>query len=303
MDKINTEVFLKAAETLNFRKTADALGYTQAGVSYIISAMEAELGMPLFVREYGGVCLTAEGRVLLPRIRALAAEENLLRKKVDDLKNLDDGEIRVLVFYSISLRWLPFILERFHREYPNIRVDLLSYEDTHEAQERARRWEADCGFFVLPAAEDLEVIPVMDEPMKASFSPDHPAAALDRFPVADLDRYPYIYLHQDVEVAEIFRKYNKTPKISFTSENDLGALAMASKNLGYCINSSILLEEISFPLVSLEFDEPVRRTIGLGARSIRDCPKAARAFLRCAFDWLRERYGVHPGAESADIPL
>lgn len=296
MDKINTAVFLKTAETLNFRKTADELGYTQAGVSYIISTMEEELGLPLFIREYGGVKLTSEGRALLPQFRELAAAERLLRDRVDDLKNLDAGEIRVLVFYSISLHWIPEILERFHRDYPNIRVRLISCDETLPAQEMARRREVDCGFFVLPVSDDLEVIPVMDELMKASFAPEHPAAKLSRFPVADLDRYPFIHLTRDTEVAEIFRAYHKAPKVSFTSENDLSALAMVSKNLGYCINSSILLEDIPYPLVSLEFDEPISRTIGIGARSLRECPKAARMFMKYALDWLQEHYGVHPGA-------
>ena len=296
MDKINTAVFLKTAETLNFRKTADELGYTQAGVSYIISAMEEELGLPLFIREYGGVKLTSEGRALLPQFQELAAAERLLRDRVDDLKNLDAGEIRVLVFYSISLHWIPEILERFHRDYPNIRVRLISCDETIPAQEMARRREVDCGFFVLPVSDDLEVIPVMDELMKASFAPEHPAAKLSRFPVADLDRYPFIHLTRDTEVAEIFRAYHKAPKVSFTSENDLSALAMVSKNLGYCINSSILQEDIPYPLVSLEFDEPISRTIGIGARSLRECPKAARMFMKYALDWLQEHYGVHPAA-------
>ncbi|MBQ6362006.1 MAG: LysR family transcriptional regulator [Lachnospiraceae bacterium] len=296
MDRINTEVFLKAAETLNFRRTADELGYTQAGVSYIISSMEQELGLPLFIREYGGVELTAEGRDLLPWIRDLAASEHRLRERVDDLKNLDAGEIRVLVFYSISLRWIPGILERFHRDYPNIRVQLVSVDETGLAQEMTRRREVDCGFYILPVADDLEMIPVMDEPMKASFAPDHPAAAMDHFPVADLDRYPYINLVRDTEVMDLFRKYGKTPKIGFTSENDLSALAMASKGLGYCINSSILLEDIPYDLVSVEFDEPVRRTICIGARKISESPKAARMFIRYAREWLAERYGIHPDA-------
>ena len=300
MDKINTEVFLKTAETLHFRTTADALGYTQAGVSYIISAMEKELSLPLFVREYGGVRLTMEGQAILPRIRELYLAENRLREKVDDLKNLEDGEIRVAMFYSISLHWIPEILERFHRSWPGIRVRLISGDDVEEAQDMARHWEVDCGFFVYPIAEDLEVIPVMDEPMKASFAPGHPAAKLPYFPVNDLDRYPFINIPQDLEVAEIFRKYKKTPRISFTSENDMGALAMASKNLGYCINSSILLEDIPYPLVSLEFDHSESRTIGIGTKSIRECPKAARMFIRCALEWLQERYGVHPDAMPAD---
>ena len=61
MEKLNTTVFLKVVEIGSFKRTADILGYTQAGVSYIINAMEKEFGLTLFHREYGGVRLTSEG--------------------------------------------------------------------------------------------------------------------------------------------------------------------------------------------------------------------------------------------------
>ena len=61
MDKLNATVFLKVVETGSFKRTADILGYTQAGISYIIVAMEQEFGLTLFHREYGGVsCTEAE---------------------------------------------------------------------------------------------------------------------------------------------------------------------------------------------------------------------------------------------------
>ena len=55
MEKLNASVFLKVVETGSFKRAADILGYTQAGISYIINAMEEECGLKLFYREYGGV--------------------------------------------------------------------------------------------------------------------------------------------------------------------------------------------------------------------------------------------------------
>ena len=63
------EAFLHIAETGSFKQAAHDLGYTQAGISYLISSMERELGIPLFVRDYGGAHLTSEGAELLPWIR------------------------------------------------------------------------------------------------------------------------------------------------------------------------------------------------------------------------------------------
>ena len=47
---MNANVFLTVAQEGSFRKAADALGYTQAGISYIISTMEELTGLCLFIR-------------------------------------------------------------------------------------------------------------------------------------------------------------------------------------------------------------------------------------------------------------
>ena len=40
------EVFLKVCETGSFSKAAEALNYTQSGISQIIAGLEEELGVP-----------------------------------------------------------------------------------------------------------------------------------------------------------------------------------------------------------------------------------------------------------------
>ena len=52
------EAFVTVAKTGSFKKTAEILGYTQAGVSYMMSSLEQEMGTALFTRDHSGARLT-----------------------------------------------------------------------------------------------------------------------------------------------------------------------------------------------------------------------------------------------------
>lgn len=69
----------------SFKAAAEELGYTQAGISYLVNALEKELGLTLFLREYGGVHLTTEGREVLGLVQAINADEHALAARVRDL--------------------------------------------------------------------------------------------------------------------------------------------------------------------------------------------------------------------------
>ena len=72
------QMFLKTAACGNFSKAAEAMNFTQSGVSHAVQSLEEELGVTLLSRNRGGVVLTADGRALLPQIEELA--EPLVRK-------------------------------------------------------------------------------------------------------------------------------------------------------------------------------------------------------------------------------
>ena len=95
MDRVNATVFLTVIETGSYRKAADALGYTQAGISYIINSMEEQTGLSLFLRERDGVRLSREGEILLPLIKQLDHWERRFRQTVDELNGLEKGTVRV----------------------------------------------------------------------------------------------------------------------------------------------------------------------------------------------------------------
>ena len=83
------EAFVTVAKTGSFKKTAEILGYTQAGVSYMMSSLEQEMGTALFTRDHSGARLTADGRNLLPWIQDVCASEQALQTRLEELRSVE----------------------------------------------------------------------------------------------------------------------------------------------------------------------------------------------------------------------
>lgn len=82
--------FIAVAEKGTISAAAASCFITPQGLSRSISALESELGCPLFEKSYKGMALTEFGRVLLPEAYAIVAAE----KRMIELSNLvrDAGE-------------------------------------------------------------------------------------------------------------------------------------------------------------------------------------------------------------------
>lgn len=291
LDKINSEVFLKIAECGNFAGAAKSLGYTQAGISYIVNNMENELGFRLFIREYGGVRLSAEGKILLPYFRQLANDERLLKNKVNDLRDIYCGSIKVLVFNSVSVHWIPYILKEYRRDYPGISVELISIENSAQAEEMLARQDADTGFLLHePRREDIDAIPLIKERMMAITALDHPLALQDRFPVSELGNYPYIQMAfgDETGVSDIFYSRGIKPSVLYNMDNDYAAMAMVSAGHGFCIFPELSLRDIPYKLRIMEFDEPVCRMVSIATKSMKNCSAATRLFIDYTQRWVAQ---------------
>ena len=117
--------FLKTVEYGSFTKAAEALSYSQSGISRMISDLEKEWKVPLLERSRAGVRLTSDGLMLLDQIRRVCAEYEKLQTQVDELNGLQSGLIRIGTFSSVATHWLPNIIKAFQKDYPNIDYELL----------------------------------------------------------------------------------------------------------------------------------------------------------------------------------
>ena len=290
MDNNAIEVFLTVTETGSFRKAAETLGYTQAGVSYIIKSIEEDTGLNLFIRDRKGVRLSPEGEALLPEIKPIDNDRRHLMEKISDLKGLESGTIRVQIFDSMSIHWLPGILKKFKDDFPNITVELISEENTAKAEEMVMTGEVDCGFFLARVSSPIDVFPLKEESLLAVISTDHELADADTFPVSRLSDYPYISMRYESTngIDDIFARFNAVKNTAYYLDNDYAAMAMASSGLGFCIFPELLLIDAPYEICCLPFDKPQSRTISIGTRSMDSASKACRKFIEYAIEWVNE---------------
>lgn len=287
MDIQKYEVLIKAAELGSIKKAAAELGYTQAGLSYILKTLEDEMGLHLFHRDYGKLILTAAGREILPITHHICNEQRRLCSKVSELKNLESGRITVGVFTSIAIHWLPFLMEAFPKAYPGIRIDVKWYEEKEELDEMLEAGDVDCGFSVLPdVGENFDKIFLAKDPMMIILAEDHPYASLPYFPSKAMEEIPYISGGEYSEMAELHYANGVKPVPAMVLKNDFAVMSMVSKGLGYGIFPALMMEEPPFPLAVKEPEVIFAREVGIVLRSLAEAPEAVAAFISFTKAWV-----------------
>src|SRR5882724_6047521 len=110
------------ADTLGFRRAAEACGVSQPSLSAQLGALEDALGARLFERDRRRVLLTAAGEALVARARRVLTDAEDLaaagRRLVDPLA----GTLRIGVIPTISSYLLPDVVRALRREHARLSV-------------------------------------------------------------------------------------------------------------------------------------------------------------------------------------
>ena len=122
MDIIKCEAALAAAEQGSLTAAAELLGYTQSGITRMISALESEIGFPLFIRSKKGVRLTENGKIMLPLFREIVRSRQNAEQVSAEICGMIRGTLTIGCYYSISALRLPAILKEFRSRYPGVTV-------------------------------------------------------------------------------------------------------------------------------------------------------------------------------------
>lgn len=106
-------------------KAAEHLYITQPAVSRAIKQLESELGCDLFTRTPKGVRLTPEGEILYQHIEQAFSFISAAEKKINDVKNLMAGEIRIGVSDTLCKYYLVPYLKLFNSFHPAIKIHVI----------------------------------------------------------------------------------------------------------------------------------------------------------------------------------
>lgn len=278
--------FIKTVEYDSFTKAAEALSYSQSGISRMINDLEKEWHVSLLERGRTGVRLTSDGLKILPYAKNVCEEYQKLQMQVDELNGLQSGLIRIGTFSSVATHWLPNIIKEFQRNYPNIDYELLLGDYT-EIEAWIQEGRVDCGFLRLPTHPDLETIFLEQDKLLAIVPENHPLADCDKFPVTSLCDYPFMLLEKGAkaEISDIFERNGLIPKVHFTTWDDYAIMSMVESGLGISILPQLILKRVPYKIIAKELDVPAYRNIGLALKDKKTASLAVKKFI----DYLQYR--------------
>ena len=156
------KIFYETARFASFSTAAKNLYVSQSAISQCIHQLEKELDTQLFVRSRKGVTLTNEGKLLFQKVesamQALEQGETLLAR----LHHLDSGTLVIAAADTITTHFLLPYIEKFHAEYPAIRIEMLNSYSSRNLQS-VKDGNAEIAFVNLPAADpELSIEPCLE---------------------------------------------------------------------------------------------------------------------------------------------
>ena len=295
MDSKKCAALLRAVELGSLTAAAAELGYTQAGLTNMMNALETELGVRLLLRGRGGVRLSAAGRRLLPQLQAFVKAAEELEQRAEALRASGGAALRVGAYSSVARQWLPSILADFRREHPEIDVSVImgGNRDLHRL---VREGELDCAFASCqPSLQPgLDYLPLRKDPLLAVL-PAGSAFTGAAFPVAAFAEEEFFMpsLGFDLDILPVFGESAAAvgPRLRYSNLDDAGIVAMVEHGLGLTILSELVMKSMNAAVRVLPLDPPAWREIGLLTERSRQGDVALTRFLRSAEETLHTMYG------------
>jgi DNA-binding transcriptional LysR family regulator len=123
------EAFLSVAQHRNFRRAAAELGITPSAMSQAVRALEARMGVALFVRTTRSVGLTQAGERFLSRAKPAFEELAAAAAAARELGQRPTGLLRLAVPRAVVPLILQPVIASFCKAYPEIEVEIAASEE------------------------------------------------------------------------------------------------------------------------------------------------------------------------------
>ena len=122
--------FLAVAQERNISRAAKKLYVSQQSLSEQLKRLEAQYDTTLFVRK-PHFALTASGEALLKTLQQIQILENGLSTRLEEIKDIGVGTLRVGIHSARARVFLPAVIGRFHQRFPRVKLSFV-HADTAE---------------------------------------------------------------------------------------------------------------------------------------------------------------------------
>jgi DNA-binding transcriptional LysR family regulator len=188
--------FVAVAETLNYRRAAQAIHISQPALSKQIKDLEEHVGVRLLDRNTGGVVLTDAGAVFLEEARDILERVDMAAKAAREAEAGRSGRLVVGSLGAVSASFLPATLSAFRARFPRIEVNLHE-APTPDQIHALQTGIIQVGFTIdetLARSPGLASMEVFTTRMAVAIGREHPLAASTAISLADLAHETFFYV-------------------------------------------------------------------------------------------------------------
>ena len=278
MDTKKLEALAMAVRMGSFTRAAEALGYTQSGLTHMMNSLEKDIGFALLVRDRTGIRLTAAGERVFPMIQDVLRSGEILEQEIRRINIRREETIRVAAYASIAMHWLPEIIQRFRDNHPDVTVD-IQMGSVEEVYRWVREDKVDMCFASRQEGINLEWTHLRDDPLLVILPPDYDLRGCDSLHIRCLQGMdflmPSLGFHLDIMRA----LGDVQPNIRETQVSDSVIISMVEHGLGVSVLSELVLKGRRDNVVAVPMDPPAVRELGIAVRSKKELRPMARRFI------------------------
>lgn len=295
MDTRKLRHVLGLVEHLNFSRASLEVNLSQPALSRSIQSVEAELGVPLFDRQPGGLELTPYGQVFAERARKVLGELNELRRDIELVRRGEYGEV-ALGFGPTAAHLLKGpLLSHFAERAPQVRLTFKggTYEELLRLllEERIDLFFGDVA--LLAYRTDLQVELLPSWPSGFFCAADHPLARLPGVSREQLLAHPWGSIQLSpwaMADLQVYFQCSFEHALYFQTDvlADLQALALTGQALIFGSRPAFQQMLDSGHLQEVRLDPPLRRrarfgSVSLAGRTLAPLVQEAKALARQRF--------------------
>src|SRR5512139_1953473 len=192
------KMYCDLAETQSFTQAAHINGVTQSAVSQQISSLERIFNSLLIERSKKQFRLTREGQVLYDYSKQVIQTYDALHNKLQEIKEIISGTIRVATIYSIGLHDLPPYLKKFLKTYPTVNVH-VEYRRSNQVYEDVLSNVVDIGLVAYPLRDSkLEIVSLRKESLVIICNPQNPLAKSKSVRLKEIQGQKFVGFEPDI---------------------------------------------------------------------------------------------------------
>jgi DNA-binding transcriptional LysR family regulator len=272
---------------LSFTLAASDLCVTQSAVTQRVRAFEDECELKFFGRRKGKIFLTEEGKLLLKYTTRLFKYEREIEKAIRETKELKRGTLRIGLPKSLSPQSISLLMDSYHQEYPNIRIE-VNEGSSRELIQGILDHKSEIAFLAkVEEHRDLDFIHLSREKVVLVMGPRHRLAKEKVTSLKALENEQLIMREKGSGtrklVVELFEKNQYVPNIILESSNveNIKKFVERGDGVTFLVQGAVLSEIEQGKLVMVPMEED-GFFIDVYLAYLKDIPFSvpARAYLK-----------------------